>query len=217
MQRLFLLVLAVLVAGCAAPPPKEELAAPKPQPKVKIDKVDYERTSKVALVNDKGEFIKVGSLLDDVTKFFPKDNGAGFSDLHPALERSKFDAWGWEGKDGRSFGAILDRVDKRVALAMRTFKDQGQTQLDALVKQYEDLVGKRPSTVPPTIPGKSATYYFWDDHPHRLMICAVTNTRGGYNVVVAMGDAQVMDAIGASQKGAAEAIVKGDSYLQAKR
>jgi hypothetical protein len=217
MQRFVLLAMAVLIAGCAAPPPKEEFVTPAPTPKVKIENLDLQRNSKVALLNDKGEALKVGDEFDDARKLFPKGNGAGFTDLHPALDSAKFDAWGWEGKNGKSFGVIMEDIGKQVAVAMRTYKDQGQAEVDALIKQYEELLDKKAETVPATPPGKSATYYFWEDNLQRLMICAVTNTKGGYNVVVAAGDSQVMDAISASKKGAEVGIKAGDDHLQKKQ
>ena len=211
-------LLAIIVAGCAAPPPKEDLLVIKPPAMASIGDLDFAKRTEIALINEQGTKLSVGDEIERAQDLFPKPSaGKGFTDLPPTLDSQTFSAWGWQARQGEAFGAIFDKRARRIALAMRTLPDQGQIALEDMVSRYRNEIGGTPSTELGVGAGP-IRYWFWTrSTTHRLMICAVTNKKGGYHVTVAMGDSQLMDAIGANPDKAAEDLARATNVLERKK
>jgi hypothetical protein len=108
---------------------------------------------------------------------------------------------------------------------MRMLRDMSQTSgvgerpgLDELIALYQsrEVMGAE-ATSKIGLGNGPIQYYFWSAGSHRLMICAVSNRRGGYNVTVAMGDEQIMDAIGANAEKAQADTSKAEALIEKKK
>ena|SRR5688572_9111024 len=210
-------LIAIAMCSCAAPPPKDGLAGVSPPRMADIGDIDFTRRTEIALLNDQGTKLSVGDDIERAQDLFPKRGAKGFADLPPTLNSQVFNAWGWQTTHGEAFGAIFERRARRVALAMRTMPDQGQLALDDLINRFRREIGST-AAKELGVPAGPIRYWFWTrSSMHRLMVCAVTNKKGGYNVTVAMGDVQVMDAIGADPEKAAVDLAKATNVLERKK
>jgi hypothetical protein len=116
-----------------------------------------------------------------------------FTDLPPGFQ-SPYSVKGWEtAKEG--VGVILygDKVVAIMRQLTRADKD--------LLQEIVDTISKENSRIKPsTIQGSNVSYTFWEESSQRLMICALQTKRDGLHITEALGDNNVMDALGMNKR-----------------
>lgn len=153
-------------------------------------------SSAIGLYREHGS-VHVGDNWDKARDLFPEPAKGAYPmhELPPGFG-SRFTAEGWETNRGEGFGVIAYQNQVVAALYHTTGVDEER------VKEIEAL--HRTSTAdiyPLTITGKSIRYWFWttNDSKQRLMICAYANPRHkGFDLTLAMGDSQALNALGAA-------------------
>ena len=198
MNRIWLLALLV-VAGCGDPQPeKEESAGAIGLPSkrtiatsTKVGPPDFNRRTPLRMVR-RGEELRVGDTVDSAFKVFDAEKGASrVSELPSGWRDPLYSCAGWDaGTSG--FATIL--FDERVALGLYFEDEATEARLQEILETYERML-----EVPLVITGSRVRYWFWEQEPHRLMICAVQVPGNQHvNITISLGDTQLMDVLGMS-------------------
>lgn len=208
------LFLALTVWGCApAPVKKAEGEAVTIEPRsIKLSPQDLLPT-RTSLIAGPGAALAIGQKLKDAQDLFKAGDRKAVRELPPQLLATEYGAWGWDdAKQGLYFRAVTDRAEQ-VVLAMEMFEGKDADFIDALVRQYADLMRAAPRQIG-TDP--RVVFYFWDGtQAQRLMICAVKVPKQDYTVTVAIGVSRIMDAVGMSEEKARGLTPSGaDGFIQ---
>jgi hypothetical protein len=189
MRALGLVLIALLLVGCADEGPKSSVrksaflsTEPVPAPGVL-------EPGELALLAPNGQ-IKVGMSLDEAEKIVPAPpNSFALKEL-PANFAEPYRARGFETyREG--FGLIL--FGEKVAMAMRREEDLNAEQIRLVKSRYIETFG----TPTADMSDKEIGYLFWWKGGHRLMIAISPDValKDRFDVTQAMGDATVMDAL----------------------
>ena len=160
-----------------------------PGPQFEVDEVKIERealTSNLALMS-KESAIRVGQKLNTalVGGFRKPLKGVTLRELPPGVS-AEFSGLGWETPE-RTVSLVAKEDDVFLALDMlNTAKAQDR---DDLVSRYQFLYGEAKAKVS----GPKSDYWFWEDGPVRVMICAVNVGDGMFRLTAALGLKDVMD------------------------
>lgn len=200
--------LGLVLAGCQSPTP----TAPTPTPpavsvRTVADPVSTTQTD-IALVR-RNQRVTVGMRADDAFRIFrdPKDGGFEYERL-PAGFGSGYHARSWEGGP-KGFGVITFK--DQVVLAMFQERHSTFDRALELVQAHQDHMGRVADKV---VAGKRLNYWFWEQDDQRLMIVAFQKgSQEGVEITAAMGDRNVMDAIGAKVSKATSDFPRVDRAL----
>jgi|GEM_PF-3007907 len=185
----------LLLAGCGASKNGDD---PKPEASLGPDRSmisaptrlmppDFVTKSTLKMVRH-GDELHVGDTSEDALRVFKEEKNAfQLTDLPPGWKDDSFKCIGWDtGTMG--FGAITygDRMAFGLYHEDRVKEDRLQEMLDTYEKSTE--------IAPVQVTGSRVRYWFWEEGPQRLMICAVSVPNDGtLNVSIALGDIHVMD------------------------
>jgi hypothetical protein len=150
---------------------------------------DLSKASELALVSDDGTRIHVGDEAQAFKTAFPRSaqTSRSLNDLPPGATPDHWSVNGWEYDNAsRGIGSLL--YDGKIAMAMRQYDDVTTRDVSSEVGKYTSLIPAKPQKVE----GKHVNYWFWQDEPVTLMICAFTNDAGHTNLTTALGDSAVM-------------------------
>lgn len=188
--------LCVLLYGCNSAPPsaadptitvdRNRSSVRTPE---KMPSPDFDKKTSLKLVRN-GFEVRVGDSVDDALNAFkPDKNAQKLADMPPGWRDSAYRCVGWDtGSVG--FGAIT--LDERVVLALYHEDRSSEGRLKEILDDYDRVI-----PIPATqINGQRVRYWFWDQEPHRLMICAVQPPNEGLNITIALGDAGTMNYFG---------------------
>jgi hypothetical protein len=100
-------------------------------------------------------------------------------------------ARGWES-GGEGYAVLA--LEGRVALVLHTVLSDEVTLRQTLEAYDRDLVAVGPARMH----GSASRYWFWEQAPHRLMVCAVQNPKGQLVVTTILGERTIMDAMRAN-------------------
>jgi hypothetical protein len=141
------------------------------------------------------ESVRVGDEWSHAKQVFPEPPKGGYQIREMPTRFGKgYSANGWESVNGEGFGVISFEGSVVAAMTQETGVDE---------RRVSDVVAlHRKNTnelTPLTIVGRSVRYWFWSslDGKQRLMICAA-NLNNKTNLTVAMGDSEVLEALGIS-------------------
>jgi hypothetical protein len=186
----------LVLIGCNStpqPPSEPTIAVDRNRSSVrtpeKMPAPAFDKKTSLKLVRNGAE-IHVGDSIDDALNAFkPDKNAQKLADMPPGWRDSTYRCAGWDsGNVG--FGAIT--LDERVVLALYHEDRSTEGRLKEILDDYDRAI-----PIPATqINGQRVRYWFWDQEPHRLMICAVQPPNEGLNITVALGDAGTMNYFG---------------------
>ncbi len=138
--------------------------------------------------------VNVGDSPEQALKVFPTPKSAYlFSDLPPSLSKN-YEAKGWETAGGEGYGVIL--YGGNVVAAMYQVNGQPESMLEQLRSLQEQGMG----TAQYKIDKRPVQFWFWHDGSQTLMLSSYDKGEGRLNITLAMGDNNVLDAIGVSEK-----------------
>ncbi len=120
---------------------------------------------------------------------FPKPPRAFVFNELPERLQGDFDSRGWEAKD-EGFGAIL--YGGRVAVAMRQFYGIDAARYDELLATVRSTNARVRNR---TLSGENVEFTFWEADPQVLMVLRRGVRQDAYDVTIALGDREVMDAL----------------------
>jgi len=184
-----LAVLAVALTGCAddALPKNIGVAAPE-KPNLQVS-VQWTPDSSAPVLINGDRNLRIHSTEDQAFEVFARPkNGFDFFEESP-ITGDDYVAKGWQSSV-ESFGVLSLR--NKVVLAMYTLDYTSADQLSEKVRLYQEAF---PTIEPSVLPGDKASYWFWEVGRVRLMICASQDTKRKQQLVIALGDTDVMDAL----------------------
>jgi len=197
MRLTWLVLLGLAVSGCnsgsAVPQPESDQSSGPSRATVngpaKVPPPDFNARTELRMVR-KGEFLRVGDTIDDALNVFKQEkNASKLSELPPGWKDPNYRCAGWDaGNTG--FGAIT--YDDRVVLAMYHEDRINEQRLQEVLNDYDNMI----QIAATQVSGTRVRYWFWEDSPHRLMICAVQTPGEGLNLSVALGSGKIMDSFG---------------------
>ena len=184
--------------GCGAGQNGGDAKTPLIQtPAAQIHTPNFKETSSLRMVEG-GQQLKVG---DDVGEgelpLFPRPEkrAVAFRDLPPGFG-PEYQSKGWE-TDAEGFGIIS--LNGRLVVAVRTELGVDESRVAQILRKYRIALDTRFSDAldidKPDPQISFARYWFVDDVPHRLMICAVRMKTGVINITEAIGFDEAMDAL----------------------
>jgi hypothetical protein len=196
MKRVLLLAFGMTaLLGCQSSeaPTAEAAPAPVPRKLAQVGTPSSSEPTKIGLVVRKGPAITVGYPSPDklLEQFHdPKHFGSEYDDL-PSNFDAAYRARTWETAH-MGFGEITYHGELVAAMYQEDKVDQDR--VDELVDAHRAQV----DLLPTMLHGKKVSYWFWEVPNQRLMICAYQSGHEGIKLTVAMGDNNVMDALGIS-------------------
>ncbi|MBX3118820.1 MAG: hypothetical protein KF784_07115 [Fimbriimonadaceae bacterium] len=134
--------------------------------------------------------VTVGIGAELLREMFPKPEKATEIRQLPPGFTEDYLSRGWETED-ESVGWVS--YSGQAVLVMQTLRrlEDGDLQRD-YVQQYTRLFSGIEPTV---IQGATASFWFWQNGPHRFMICGTKSRKGGIDITLALGDVSIMDAL----------------------
>lgn len=163
-----------------------------------VEAPDMHSSTSLGLIRRAGK-IKVGDTQDHAFRIFKQPPTAyEFSDLPSVLSSEHFKAAGWQStgsgqRPSEGFGVVL--YDDQVCLAVYQIDHQTEEGVQELLTDHQKEVGTTPTS---TQLGKYIRYWFWQERTQRLMMVATSMPHEGASVTLAVGDVNVMDALGMS-------------------
>ncbi len=186
----------ILAVGCGPNQPTANAApvqpniAPAAGDNAPFPEPDFSQPSRLFLVSDNNNPIKVGDSDDAFKAAFPRSATKARSldgDLPLGASPDHWTARGWAlDNASRGVGALF--YDDKIALVMSQFDNVDEQEVTAEVSKYEMKFG--PAT---HLEGKHVRYWFWPGDPATLMICAFKENRNEVNLTTALGDSSVMN------------------------
>jgi len=136
-----------------------------------------------------GDELRVGDTVEDAARVFKEEkNSFKLSEMPPGWKDESYKCSGWDTATS-GFGVIT--YTDRVALALYHEDRVKEDRLQEILDTYTKLIPSSP--VP--IRGTRVRYWYWEEGPQRLMICAVSTPapNEGLNVSISLGDDHLMD------------------------
>lgn len=190
------LLLLVLPLGCGGPkngddtkpdttnvPDRSAIAAP-----TKVSPPDFMIRTNLRMFH-KSEELRVGDTSDEAMRIFPEEkNSFKLADMPPGWKDDAYKCTGWDTSN-LGFGIIT--YNDRMAFALYHEDRTKEERLQEILDTYTKLIPSSPTP----IRGSRVRYWYWEDGPQRLMICAVSSPipNEGVNVTIALGDAEIMN------------------------
>lgn len=184
-----LAVLAAGLFGCADDAIPKNIGASGPEkPSLQVS-VQWSPDNNAPYLLNGDRILRIHATEDQAFEVFARPkNGFDFFEESP-ITGDEYVAKGWQSGI-ESFGVLSLR--NKVVLAMYTLDYTSADQLSEKVRQYQEAF----STIEPSVlPGDKASYWFWEVGRVRLMICASQDTKRKQQLVIALGDTDVMDAL----------------------
>ena len=200
-MRLFLPFVLFLVAGCSGEEAKEAVAKTvAPDSGVSLGGKAV-RVPGIAMSWD-GQAVRVGDSWEVAQRVFPEPRHGTYP-LRTLPERfgNHFEAHGWESNAGQGFGVITeeDLVVAAIYHAEDASDDYAQRLLDAQRGGSGEIQMN-------DVSDGTLRWDYWEDGGQRLMVLRDKGKKGT-DVTVLMGDAKVLDALGATRPSASNPAV----------
>ena len=145
---------------------------------------------------------------EDAFRVFPRPKGAFDFFEEPPIEGDNYIAKGWQSNI-EAFGILLIR--NKLVLALHTLDNADQETLTDKLKVYEEAFDPIKADV---VPGDSAQYWFWESGQVRLMICMSRDANSRSQLVTALGDNEVMNALRMSRTAASQDLTEARVKLR---
>jgi hypothetical protein len=206
-RHLGLLLALTATVGCGVEGPADPNGASATVPtQLAVDAPNLAERTRLGLLRQ-GRKVRVGDGVEYAFQVFEHPRRFfEFSQLPPTLQRP-FEARGWEsGSEG--FGVIL--FEDAVAACVHQIERTGPARLLSLLDDYTREFG-RPTTEVRT---QRAQYWFWEESEHRLALVATENLKGEVALAVAVGDLDVMAALGFSPEAARVDAAEADRMFR---
>lgn len=152
--------------------------------------------------------LRLHSSEEEVFRAFPRPRGAYDFFEEPPITGDTYVAKGWQS-NGEGFGVLL--VRNRMVLGMQTLENVDADTISQRLQLYEQAMAPMLAEV---VPGELASYWFWEVGQARLMICQTKDAKQNSQLVVALGDADVMNALRMSRQAASQDLVEARVKLQ---
>lgn len=195
MNRYGLLVLAAVLAGCAAPKvatqSPEAYITPAAKPaKSGLAEPNFTLTSRLAVLKAPGK-VQVGDERAAALRVFAPPTGSYEHDDLPPSIPEPYSARGWQ-TDDEGIGLIL--FEGKVAAVVHEMYRAPEDRCNEIVEAHRAEFGAPSSEVA----NGNVRYLFWDDNQaaQRLMLCTFEQSPKKFNLTVALGTNRLMDALG---------------------
>ena len=184
-------LLCVALAGCSGEEAKEVVKAVEEPPAVELAGKAV-RSDAIAMSWD-GVSVHVGDTWEAAQKLFPEPRTSYRLRSLPERFGHDFSAHGWETNEGRGFGAITYK--DLVVAAVYHAEDVEADYAQKLLASQRDRTGALPMH---EVQNGKLTWNYWEDGSQRLMVLFDKGQKGT-DATVLMGDAKVLDALGATK------------------
>ncbi len=194
----YLLGLGVLLAiGCGGPaqpadPKSDNLLTPvrtSVSGPAKLDPPNFEQRTSLRMIR-KGDEIRVGDTAESALRVFREEKNPYLINEMPAGWKDP--AYTCQGWDNGTIGFAAILYDEKVAQALYHEDRADENRLQEILADYERAISVPQS---PPVVGSRVRYWFWEQAPHRLMICATQVPEEGLSIAIALGDARIMDIV----------------------
>ena len=213
-MRVFLVLCIVVAAGCSSGESTVELVQPEQRRlktriagPAKLDPPDFSKRTALRMVR-KGEEVRVGDSIEVALRAFREEkNSVLVTEMPPGWQDPAYTAQGWDnGSSG--FATIL--YDEKVVLALFHEDRADEARLQEILAVYDRML-VRPAV---NLVGSRVRFWFWDQAPHRLMICAVQVPSEGQSISIALGGQKIMDLLGMNPEAAEKDRVAAEKIFQ---
>lgn len=185
----------------------ESMIAEKPKVKVSLGWIPEEGAP--MMVNGDNR-LHLHASAEDAFRAFPRPKGAFDFFEDPPLEGDTYVAKGWQN-NVEAFGVLL--VRNKVVLALRTIDNADAELVSTKLRTYEEAFAP---AKPDLVPGEFASYWFWELGQARLMICNSHDAKMKGQLVIALGDVDVMNALRMSRPAASQDLTEARTRLKDK-
>lgn len=197
------------VAGCdggATPVSPQDLVAEKPE--VTNLSTQWTPADDAPVMINGDQRLRIHDTEEAAMRVFPRPRGAFDFFEEPPVEGDDFVAKGWQS-NAEAFGMLLLR--NRIVLALYTLENVDTELLASKLTKYEE--GLIPLT-PSAVPGDVGSYWFWESGRTRLMMVHSRDAQGRGQLVVALGDTEIMDALRMAPGAARQDLTEARTRLQ---
>lgn len=185
-------IAAMLVAGCGS---ASKEITPTEEPSYKIV---YDGPTRIPQLDGKSMLemqigdkpVRIGAAAESLREIFPKpEKGSDVRELPPRFP-DEYISRGWDS-DEECVGWLS--YSGQVVFVLHTVRhlDESEVQKDYVEKYTKLFRGIEPTV----IIGKNAKFWFWQDGPHRFMLCSGRSRKSGVDITEVIGDTAVMDAL----------------------
>jgi hypothetical protein len=158
-----------------------------------------------------GEKLRVGLDQETALSIFPEPKRSfSMTEIPPGFGEG-YRSRGWE-TNNEGLGVLF--LNDRVAAAMYQLEDTDEARAEEISELYaRDLAGLEGET----ISGAHVKYRFWNDNSHRLVLNTVKGLKGRVTIMVAMGDASVLDRLRLNERYAREDLARAEREFTRKQ
>lgn len=211
-KNIALLGLTSLLLGACGPEgaasiDPESIVAEKPKVQISVGWVPSEDAP--AMIN--GDMrLRLHASEEDAFRVFPRPKGAFDFFEDPPIDGEPFIGKGWQS-NVEAMGVLLLR--NKVVLALNTLDNADAETVSEKLQVYEEALQPRK---PDLVPGEFASYWFWEVGQVRLMICHSHDAKNQGQLVIALGDVDVMNALRMSRVAASQDLTEARVKLREK-
>ncbi len=191
-MKIALPLLAFVLAGCSGEEAKEAVAKTVASEESVQPAGKTERVEGIGLFRE-GNAVHVGDAWESAQKLFPERRSAYRLRTLPDRFGNDFEAHGWETNEGQGYG-VITRKDLVVAAIYHADGLEDDYSRGLLAEQREHT-GNLPIH---EVQSGKASWSFWESGSQRLMVLLYKGAKGT-DVTLLMGDAKVLDALGATR------------------
>jgi hypothetical protein len=199
------LPLLVFSAGCSSSGPTnppvatiapEPVSAPRKLPPVTVTEPETPMASDLGLVRGSNR-VRVGDDPRFALAAFPKAKGGFLLRAGVPIDNRDVEIEGWEA-DHSSFAMLtLGQGEKaKIIMAMYSFEESDISKFNSVLGEHVSAFGQSQQQV---INGETH-YHFWNQGSRRLMVATNLDGRGKRGIYMAVGQFEVMNAVGMSYK-----------------
>lgn len=203
-MKCFLLLLlattAFALAGCGSGEDAKEAAKTAPQADETVQPAGKAVRAEGIAMSFEGNSVHVGDAWESAEKLFPEHRGSYRLRSLPARFGSAFEAHGWESAERQgervvSYGYGVITYKDLVIAAVYHAENQEPAHADELLDTQRNGTGTL--QMHQVVTG-DLQWNYWEDGTQRLMVLQDKGKKG-VDVTVLMGDAKVLDALGATK------------------
>ncbi len=200
LSPLLLVIPALFLAGCGSGEENKESAKATPQSEDSVQPAGKAVRAEGIAMSFEGNTVHVGDAWESAEKLFPEHRGSYRLRSLPARFGSSFEAHGWESTDRQgdrvvSYGYGVVTYKDMVIAAVYHAEDQEPAHAQELLDAQRNGTGTLKMTEVKT---GDLQWNYWEDGTQRLMVLQDKGKKGT-DVTVLMGDAKVLDALGATK------------------
>ncbi len=193
-MRILLGLAAIMAIGCGGP---SQPAEPKPDSllatsritvsgQTKVDPPNFEQRTSLRMIRN-GDDVRVGDSVEAALRVYREEKNSYIVNEMPAgWKDAAYTCTGW---DNGTIGFAAVSYDEKLVLGLYHEDRADENRLQDILRDYQNAI-----TLDNTkITGSRVRYWFWEQSPHRLMICATQIPQEGLSITIALGDSRIME------------------------